>query len=125
MASLSDSQRSSSHAIIHASASACAVAGGGLAQIPGSDSAVIVPLQVSMIASLGFVFDIEISESSAKTALATYTATMVGRGLSQVLVGWVPVWGNALNASTAFAITESIGWAIAHDFANQKKFSNF
>jgi len=120
MTSLSDSQSSSCHAIIHAAATSCAAVGSGMAQIPGSDNALIVPIQVSMIASLGFVFDIELSESAAKSALATYTATMVGRGVSQVLVGWIPGWGNALNASTAFAVTESIGWSIAHDFSNQK-----
>jgi uncharacterized protein (DUF697 family) len=66
------------------------------------------------------VFGIELNESTAKAALASATATAVGRGISQVLVGWIPGWGNALNASTAFAVTESVGWAVANDFAGRK-----
>jgi uncharacterized protein (DUF697 family) len=116
---MNDSQENKCHAIIHGTATACAGIAAGLAQIPGSDSALIVPVQMGMIVSLGAVFGIELSESAAKAALATQTATMVGRGLSQWLVGWIPGWGNALNASTAFAVTESIGWAIANNFAAQ------
>jgi uncharacterized protein (DUF697 family) len=33
-------------------------------------------------------------------------------------VGWIPGFGNAINASTAFAITEAIGWA-ANDIFNE------
>lgn len=91
-----------------------------MAQLLGSDSAVIIPIQVGMIISLGAVFGIELNESCAKATLATATATMVGRGLSQVLLGWIPGWGNALNATTAFAVTETIGWAVANDFSSKK-----
>jgi uncharacterized protein (DUF697 family) len=117
---MNDSQQNKCHAIIHSAATICASVGAGMAQIPGSDSLVIVPIQVGMIFSLGAVFGIELDESAAKASLATATATMVGRGISQALVGWIPGWGNALNASTAFAVTESVGWTIANDFAERK-----
>lgn len=94
--------------------------GGGMAQVPGSDSLVIVPLQVGMIISLGGVFGIQLDESAAKASLATATATMVGRGISQALLGWIPGYGNLLNASTAFAVTESIGWAVTKEFARKQ-----
>ena len=114
---MNDSQENKCHAIIHGAATTCAGIAGGMAQLPGSDNVFIVPVQVGMIVSLGAVFDIELIESTAKAALASATATTVGRGISQVLVGWIPGWGNALNASTAFAVTESIGWTVAKDFA--------
>lgn len=117
---MNDSQKNKCRAIIHSTAVTCAGIGAGLAQLPDSDNVFIVPLQVGMIVSLGAVFGIELNESTAKAALATATATVVGRGISQVLVGWIPVWGNVLNASTAFALTQSIGWAIANDFAERK-----
>jgi uncharacterized protein (DUF697 family) len=117
---MNDSQKNKCHAIIHSTAVACAGIGAGMAQLPDSDNIFIVPLQVGMIVSLGAVFGIELSESSARAGLATVTATMVGRGISQVLVGWIPVWGNALNATTAFAVTQSVGWAMAKDFAARK-----
>ncbi len=57
------------------------IASGGMAQIPGSDNAVIVPIQITI-----------------------------------VLVGWIPFLGNAVNATTAAGVTESIGWWIADYF---------
>jgi hypothetical protein len=41
----------------------------------------------------------------------------VGRSISQVLVGWLPIYENIINASTAAGVTETIGWAVAKDFA--------
>lgn len=116
---MNDSQENKCHAIIHAAAATCAGIGAGMAQIPGSDSLFIVPVQIGMIVSLGAVFGIELTESTAKASLASATGSMVGRGISQVLVGWIPGWGNAMNATTAFAVTESIGWAIANEFASK------
>lgn len=114
---MNDAQSNKCHAIIHGAATVCAGIGAGMAQIPGSDNALIVPVQVGMIISLGAVFGIELNETAAKATLATATATLVGRGISQALVGWIPGLGNIVNASTAFGVTESIGWAVANDFA--------
>jgi len=122
---MNDSQKNKCYAIIHSAATVCAGVGAGMAQVPGSDSLFIVPIQVGMIVSLGAVFGIELDESTAKAGLATATATMVGRGISQALLGWIPGYGNVLNASTAFAVTESIGWAIANDFAAKKSLTHW
>lgn len=103
-------------AIIHSASAGTAAVGAGFAQLPGSDNAVIVPIQIAMIISLGAVFGIKLTESAAKASLATATATMVGRSISQFLLGWIPGFGNALNASTAAGVTEVIGWAVAKDF---------
>lgn len=105
------------HAIIHTSATLCAAVGAGMSQVPGSDNLVITPIQLGMIVSLGAVFGVSITESAAKAALASQTATTVGRSVSQALVGWIPGYGNLTNALTAFALTESIGWAIAENFS--------
>jgi len=117
---MNDSQNTQCHAIIHTAASTCAAVGAGLAQVPGSDNLIITPIQVGMVISLGIVFGVELNESSAKAALATATATTVGRGISQALLGWIPGYGNALNATTAFTITETIGWAVSNDFSENK-----
>ena len=45
------------------------------------------------------------------------SAAAAGRGLSQCLLGWVPGLGNAVNAVTAAALTEAIGWAADAYFA--------
>lgn len=99
------------HGIIHSSAASAAAAAAGLAQIPGSDNAIITPIQIAMITAIGAVHGVEMSKPMALSALSAASAGVVGRTLSQFLVGWVPGYGNALNATTAFAITQAIGWA--------------
>lgn len=107
------------HSIIHVSSAAAATVASGLAQLPTSDCTIIVPIQVAMVISLGSVFGIELTKSAARATLASATSTFIGRSISQFLLGWIPVLGNILNATTAAGVTEVFGWAIANDFANQ------
>lgn len=69
-----------------------------------------------MVISLGKVFNKTISESTAKAAIASVAASTIGRTVSQFLVGWIPGVGNAVNATTAAGLTETMGWAIAKEF---------
>lgn len=119
MSCITSEQQAKCHAIIHGASAAAAGVGAGLAQLPCSDSLVIVPIQVTMTIGLGRVFGIELTESAAKAAVAAGAGTTVGRMLAQVLVGWIPGWGNALNATTAASVTEALGWMLAEDFAKQ------
>ena len=114
---INEKERKQAMKIIHAASLATAGVGAGLAQLPGSDASVIVPIQVTMVLSLGKVFNRPIKEGMAKSLIMQTTATMLGRGVSQFLVGWIPVAGNAINATTAFSITEALGWIIANEFA--------
>ena len=107
------------HKIIHSASASAGAAAAAASQVPGSDSAIIVPIQVTMIISLGKVFGETIDKSWAKSALASYIATFVGRKISQFAIGWIPGLGNVVNASTAAGVTEMIGWAVAEDFARQ------
>lgn len=111
------------HAIIHSASASAAAVGAGLAQLPGSDNAVITPIQLVMTVSLGRVFGIELTESAAKAALASVAAATVGRTASQLLVGWIPGAGNIVNACTAATITEAIGWMLAADFSRQAAYA--
>ncbi|MCQ2741188.1 MAG: type I restriction endonuclease, partial [Alphaproteobacteria bacterium] len=52
-------------------------------------------------------------------AMATGTATMIGRAASQVAVGWIPGAGNIINAATAGVLTESLGWILAKEFEKE------
>lgn len=117
-AAMTADQRSKCHAIIHTASASAAAVGAGLAQLPGSDNAAITPIQLAMTVSLGAVFGIQLTQSAA-AALASVAAATVGRAVSQVLVGWIPGLGNAINASTAAALTESVGWLLAKEFAGQ------
>lgn len=114
-----DDQQTKCHAIIHSASAAAAAVGASLAQIPGSDNAVITPIQLTMTISLGKVFGVTLSESAAKAAIGSVAASTVGRTISQLLVGWIPGWGNAINATTAASVTEALGWALANEFDNE------
>ena len=95
---------------------ACGGVGTGLAQIPASDNAVIVPIQIGMIVGLGTVFDLNITEAGAKSIIASASATIAGRTITQFLVGWIPGIGNAINTATAAGLTEAIGWIAVKNF---------
>jgi len=84
----------------------------------------IVPIQAGMILCLGNVLGIKLTQTVAKTFLATAIATMVGRGISQVLVGWIPAIGNVLNVTTAAGVTETIGLTVAKNFTKSKELNN-
>lgn len=99
------------HGIIHTAATAAAAVGAGLAQLPGSDNAVITPIQVGMIMAIGEVHGRALSKASALSVLSAATTGTIGRSIAGVLVGWIPGLGNAINAATAFAVTEGVGWA--------------
>lgn len=103
-------------AIIHTAAVAAGGVGTGLAQIPMADNAVITPIQITMITSLGAVFGIRVTESLAKGLIGSCATSIAGRSAVQLLVGWVPGLGNAINTATAAGLTEVIGWMAAKHF---------
>ncbi len=114
---LTEDQLKKCHAIIHGASAAAGGVGAGLAQVPMSDNALITPIQVAMITSLGAVFDIRITEGVAKGTIASLAASFVGRSASQLLLGWIPGIGNAINTATAAGITEAVGWAAVKHFS--------
>ncbi|NJL41878.1 MAG: hypothetical protein HC899_38330 [Leptolyngbyaceae cyanobacterium SM1_4_3] len=97
--------------IIHGAATAAGAVGAGMAQIPGSDNAVITPIQVAMIMAIGQYHNKNIEDAAALSILSSVSAGVVGRTASQIIVGWIPGIGNTINAITAASITEAIGWA--------------
>lgn len=74
-------------------------------------------IQTTMIVGIAEVHGVRISKMMAADLLLTFAASMGGRAVSQWLVGWIPGWGNGINASTAAALTEAVGWAADAYFA--------
>ena len=114
---MTEEQKKKCHAIIHTASAAAGGVGAAGAQIPIADHLLIMPIQVSMIIGLGQVFHLKISESAANGLIKSTAASFVGRGVSQILFGWVPVAVNALNSATAASITEAVGWLAVKEFA--------
>ena len=106
--------------IIHSASMAAGAIGAGLAQLPTSDNMIIAPIQLTMAISLGKVFGITLDHSAAKASVASAAAATVGRAASQAFIGWIPGVGNAINATTAATLTESIGWIMAKEFEKEK-----
>jgi uncharacterized protein (DUF697 family) len=120
---MTNKEKISCNGIIHSASAAAATVGAGLAQVPGSDNLVITPIQLAMAVSLGKVFGINLDQSAAKAAVASAAAATIGRTASQVFVGWIPGAGNVINATTAAAITEAIGWIMANEFEKQRVYA--
>lgn len=97
--------------IIHNAALEAALIGAGLAQVPGADHILISALQINMVKDLAKAQGRTLSEGAIKGLMVSFAATYVGRGTSKFLIGWVPIFGNVINATTAASITEAFGWA--------------
>lgn len=95
--------------IVHVFSAVAAGVGLGLAQLPGSDAPVLVALQAAMILALADSLDVPLTRAAAAEMALTMAATMIGRGFSQLLLGWIPLLGNLANAATAFLVTEAVG----------------
>jgi uncharacterized protein (DUF697 family) len=96
---------------IHLAALAAAGIGGGLAQLPLADAMPLAAVQIGMLHSIARAHGHRLTDATAEVLLATFTAMVVGRTASQLLIGWVPGFGNVTNAATAASITEAIGWS--------------
>lgn len=118
---ITDEQRTKCHAVIHSASVAAGGAGAAGAQLPVADNAVIVPIQISMIIGLGKIFDLQITKAVASGIIKSAAASFVGRGISQVLFGWIPGAGNAINTATAAGLTEAIGWIAVKEFSEKSE----
>ncbi len=116
---LSEDTKKQCMTIIHGASVACGGIGTGLAQVPLADNVAITPIQVGMIIALGKVFGLSITKSAARGIISGAGAALIGRGVSQVLWGWIPFVGNAINTATAAGLTEAIGWMAVDQFARE------
>ncbi|HEY4206722.1 MAG TPA: hypothetical protein VGM31_07920 [Puia sp.] len=109
-------ERKRSRRIIHMAAAAGALAALIMAQLPASDNLILAPIEIIMVIRLGGVFQIDLKKSVSTSFIVGNIATLVGRGISEFLLGWIPVAGNIINALTAAAVIEFFGHAAARSF---------
>ena len=107
--------------VIHGASVSAATVGCGLAQIPGSDMPVLLSIQRIMVGEIASLYGLSVNEAFIKSFILEYIAGYGGRAVSQLLVGWIPAFGNWINATTAASITEAIGWAANSYFESEAR----
>lgn len=96
-----------------------AAAGEGAAPIPFSDCALLIPTQLTMIASITAIFGFDVNKSILTAFLSSTLgaggATLLGKTIVSNLVKLIPgagtIVGGAISASTAGIITAALGEA--------------
>ena len=86
----------------------------GASPIPFSDAAVLVPLQLTMMASIAVTYGISIERSTAASIAATAAATTAGRSLVGNLIKFVPGAGTAVAGTINATIAGTFTYAMGH-----------
>ena len=110
-----DLKRKAAHKVVVTAAAAATTA--GASPIPFSDAALLVPIQVAMLAGISATFGIELSKGLFRTLIAAMAgstgATFVGRAIVSNLLKFVPgvgsVAGGVISATTAGGLTTALG----------------
>lgn len=106
------------HTAIHSAATAAGAA--GAIPIPMSDAVPITATQITMIIALGKVFGVSLSGSVAKSIAGVAVTQHAGRAIASNILKAIPgvnaTIGSIVGASTAVALTETLGWLVADDF---------
>ena len=113
---LDEKKRHAQAAVVTA---ALAAAGEGAAPIPFSDCALLVPTQLTMIASITVIFGFDVNKSIITVLLSSTIgaggATVLGKTVVSNLLKFIPgagtVAGGAISAGTAGVITAALGEA--------------
>lgn len=114
--SLESKKKMSQAAVATAVAAAAAT---GASPIPFSDAALLIPVQVSMIAGITAIFGLDISKSFltafVSSTIGTAGATVLGKTAVSNLLKFIPgvgtVAGGAISGSTAGLLTAALGEA--------------
>lgn len=93
-----------------ASATASAAAAAAV-PIPVADSATLAPIQMTMMARIATIYDLELKTMLSTSALAQLAAQFSGQALARSFIKLIPGAGSVVNASVASAITAATGEA--------------
>jgi uncharacterized protein (DUF697 family)/GTPase Era involved in 16S rRNA processing len=86
----------------------------GASPIPFSDAAILVPLQIGMMASVAVTYGIPFERSTAASLAATAAATTAGRSLVTNLVKFVPGAGAMVAAPISATVAGTFTYAMGH-----------
>lgn len=97
------------------STATAAAAAAGFTPIPFADAAILVPIQIGMMAKIANIYDIPMQRATVASLAATTAATQGGRAAATGLLKLVPgigtLAGGAITGSVAGTITFAVGHA--------------
>jgi uncharacterized protein (DUF697 family) len=97
--------------IILAYATAHATVAAILANTVAGDAPILFALTCLMIYQLANLCGKDFDAAAITAVAGNLVGAVAGTYLAAKLVTWIPGWGNALNATITFGITQVIGWA--------------
>ena len=110
-----DLQRKRDQAKVVIGTATTAAAAAGAAPIPFSDAAILLPIQLGMIAGVSVVFDIKMEKATVVAFAATASAPAVGKSLVTNLLKFIPgfgtVVGGVVTGVVAAGFTAAMGAA--------------
>ncbi|MCQ2378039.1 MAG: hypothetical protein MJ016_02365 [Victivallaceae bacterium] len=91
-----------------------AAAAAGAISLPLSDAAILVPMQIGMIASLAGLYGL--NKEAVKMSMTPFVLKIIGVFTASSLLKIIPALGNAVNASVAGSITGALGVYVKKHF---------
>lgn len=86
----------------------------GASPIPFSDAAILVPLQIAMMASIAVTYGAPLERSTAASLAATAAATTAGRSLVTNMIKFVPGAGTMVAAPISATVAGTFTYAMGH-----------
>jgi len=108
-------------ALVYSKATVCGAI--GLVPIPVADLFVLTPIQLGMVAAIGYFHGVEVTRERAFDLTTTVGAGLGLRETARQLIKLVPGWGCAISAAVAFAGTVALGEAANFWFKHRMKAS--
>jgi len=84
--------------------------------VPVADLAVITPIQIGMVATIGHLYGMAVSKKSILELLSTIGAGVSFREMARQIIKLIPGYGQAVSAAVAFAGTVALGKASLYWF---------
>jgi uncharacterized protein (DUF697 family)/GTPase SAR1 family protein len=91
-----------------------AAAAAGFTPIPFADAAVLVPIQISMMAKIATIYDIPMQRATVASLAATTLTTQTGRAAATGLLKLVPGVGTIAGGAITGGVAGSITFAVGH-----------
>ena len=109
-----DFDRKRERAEVAVKAATAAATTAGASPIPFSDAAILVPLQIGMMASIAVTYGVSIERSTAASIAATAAATTAGRSVVTNMIKFVPGAGTAVAAPISATVAGTFTYAMGH-----------